>query len=127
MNTTEPSEHASLLTIHNITVAYPSRHGVFEAVKNVSFNVAAGEILGVVGESGAGKSTVGNAVAEIAEGAGEQAKDAETTALSMNSMNDLLNKEGDFIKALNTALDKINSRKDEGFRKNHVVFTLYAI
>ena len=59
---------------------------------------------------------VGNAVAEIAEGAGEQAKDAETTALSMNSMNDLLNKEGDFIKALNIALDKINSRKDEGFR-----------
>lgn len=54
-----------LLEVHHIKVAYPSRHGVFYAVDDVSFNVAAGEILGVVGESGAGKSTVGNAVAEL--------------------------------------------------------------
>ena len=46
----------------------------------------------------------------------EQARDAETTAISMSGMNDLLVKEDDFIKALNIALDKIESRKDEGFK-----------
>lgn len=59
------NKHPTLLEINNITVAYPSRHGTFYAVKEVSFDVVAGEILGVVGESGAGKSTVGNAIAEL--------------------------------------------------------------
>ncbi len=52
----------TLLAIDRLTVEYPSRNGVFTAVSGASFSVAAGEILGVVGESGAGKSTVGTAV-----------------------------------------------------------------
>lgn len=52
----------ALLEIRNMTVEFPTRRGVFRAVENVSLNVAPGEILGIVGESGAGKSTVGNAV-----------------------------------------------------------------
>lgn len=59
--TTEPV----LLTVKQLQVAYPSRHGSFHAVKALSFTLNRGEILGVVGESGAGKSTVGNAVAEL--------------------------------------------------------------
>ncbi len=54
-----------LLQINNLQVAYPSRHGTFRAVKDLSLTLHRGEILGVVGESGAGKSTVGNAVAEL--------------------------------------------------------------
>lgn len=54
-----------LLQVNNLTVAYPSRHGVFRAVKAVSLTLNRGEVLGVVGESGAGKSTVGNAIAEL--------------------------------------------------------------
>ncbi len=40
----------------------PTRRGVLRPVDRVSFDIAAGEILGVVGESGAGKSMTGNAV-----------------------------------------------------------------
>jgi len=51
-----------LLEIANLTVKYPSRHGEFVALKDVTLTLEKGEILGLVGESGAGKSTVGNAV-----------------------------------------------------------------
>lgn len=51
-----------LLQVRHLHVAYPTRHGRFDAVKDVSFNLYAGEILGIVGESGAGKSTIGNAI-----------------------------------------------------------------
>jgi len=52
----------SQLLIDNITVEFPGRKGDFIAVDSVTLDLQAGEILGVVGESGAGKSTVGNAV-----------------------------------------------------------------
>ncbi|MFY2510182.1 dipeptide ABC transporter ATP-binding protein [Vibrio pectenicida] len=55
----------SLLEVKNLRIEYPSRHGVHAAVKSLSFNVERGEIVGVVGESGAGKSTVGNAVIDL--------------------------------------------------------------
>lgn len=55
----------SLLEIKNLRIEYPSRHGVHIAVKDLSFTVERGEIVGVVGESGAGKSTVGNAVVDL--------------------------------------------------------------
>ncbi len=54
-----------LLQVNHLQVAYPSRHGTFRAVKDLSLTLNRGEILGVVGESGAGKSTVGNAIAEL--------------------------------------------------------------
>lgn len=52
----------TLLDIKNLTVKYPSRRGEFTAIEGVDLYVEQGEILGVVGESGAGKSTVGTAV-----------------------------------------------------------------
>lgn len=55
----------SLLEVRNLRIEYPSRHGVMAAVKNLSFTIEKGEILGVVGESGAGKSTIGNAVIDL--------------------------------------------------------------
>ena len=53
----------SLLEVKNLRIEYPSRYGVLAAVKDLSFSIEKGEIVGVVGESGAGKSTIGNAVA----------------------------------------------------------------
>jgi peptide/nickel transport system ATP-binding protein len=53
---------ASVLSLRNLTVDIPTRHGTLRPVDAVSWDVAAGEILGVVGESGAGKSMTGNAV-----------------------------------------------------------------
>ena len=55
----------SLLEVKNLRIEYPSRHGVHAAVKSLSFKIERGEIVGVVGESGAGKSTVGNAVIDL--------------------------------------------------------------
>ncbi|NMV12993.1 ABC transporter ATP-binding protein, partial [Vibrio parahaemolyticus] len=51
--------------VKNLRIEYPSRHGVHAAVKSLSFHIERGEIVGVVGESGAGKSTVGNAVIDL--------------------------------------------------------------
>ena len=54
-----------LLRVEGLQVVFPSRHGDFQAVQSVSFDLHAGEILGIVGESGAGKSTIGNAIAGL--------------------------------------------------------------
>ena len=51
-----------ILSIRNLTVEIPTRHGIFKPVENVSYDIRPGEIRGVVGESGAGKSMTGNAV-----------------------------------------------------------------
>lgn len=49
------------LSVRDLVVEIPTRHGVLRPVDQVNFDIAAGEILGVVGESGAGKSMTGNA------------------------------------------------------------------
>ena len=61
----------ALLDIRNLRVEFPSRRGKVVAVDDVSLSVEPGDILGVVGESGAGKSTVGNAVIGLLEPPGE--------------------------------------------------------
>ncbi len=52
----------SLLEVRNLVVEFPHRHGTLRALDDISFDIAAGEILGVVGESGAGKSITGSAI-----------------------------------------------------------------
>jgi len=61
----------ALLDIRNLRVEFPSRRGSLVAVDDVSLSVEPGDILGVVGESGAGKSTVGNAAIGLLEPPGE--------------------------------------------------------
>ena len=63
----------SLLEIKNLKVEFPSRHGTFVAVEGFDLVLSPGEILGIVGESGAGKSTVGNAVIGLLERPGRMA------------------------------------------------------
>lgn len=62
---------APVISIENLRVEYKLRHGAFTAVDNVTLAVSPGEILGLVGESGAGKSTVGNAIAGLIDFPGE--------------------------------------------------------
>jgi peptide/nickel transport system ATP-binding protein len=63
-----------LLTIRNLTVEFPSRRGTFTAVRDVDLDVQRGEIHGLVGESGAGKSTIGNAIMGLLEPPGRIAQ-----------------------------------------------------
>ena len=51
-----------VLSVQNLRVEFPTRHGVLTAIDDVSFDVAPGEVLGIVGESGAGKSITGTAI-----------------------------------------------------------------
>ncbi|QDC00138.1 ABC transporter ATP-binding protein [Mesorhizobium sp. 8] len=50
------------LSVRNLRVEIPTRHGVLTAIDDLSFDIAPGEVLGVVGESGAGKSITGSAI-----------------------------------------------------------------
>ncbi len=52
----------SILRVQNLRVVFPHRHGELVAIDDVSFEVKKGEILGFVGESGAGKSMTGAAI-----------------------------------------------------------------
>lgn len=63
----------SLLEVKDLRIEFPSRRGVMVAVEGVSLTVNPGEVLGVVGESGAGKSTIGNAVIGLLERPGRMA------------------------------------------------------
>jgi peptide/nickel transport system ATP-binding protein len=56
-----------VLSVRNLQVAFPTRRRTLTAVDGVSFDIAAGEVLGVVGESGAGKSLTGAAVIGLLE------------------------------------------------------------
>ena len=56
-----------LLQVKNLRIEFPTRRGTLVAVDDISFDIAAGEVLGVVGESGAGKSLTGAAVIGLLE------------------------------------------------------------
>ena len=57
----------ALLRVENLRIEVPTRHEVLTAVDDVSFTIAPGEVLGVVGESGAGKSLTGAAIIGLLE------------------------------------------------------------
>jgi peptide/nickel transport system ATP-binding protein len=56
-----------ILEVAGLRVEFPTRRGTLTALDNVSFRIDEGEILGVVGESGAGKSITGMAVIGLLE------------------------------------------------------------
>jgi peptide/nickel transport system ATP-binding protein len=57
----------SLLQVQNLVVEFPSRRGTLRALDDISFEIAPGEVLGVVGESGAGKSLTGASIIGLLE------------------------------------------------------------
>ena len=63
----------SLLQVKNLVVEFPGRRGTLRALDDISFDIAPGEILGVVGESGAGKSLTGASIIGLLEPPGRVA------------------------------------------------------
>jgi peptide/nickel transport system ATP-binding protein len=62
-----PVPGTPLLEVRHLRVEFTSRRGTVVALDDVSFDIAPGEILGVVGESGAGKSLTGSAIIGLLE------------------------------------------------------------
>jgi ABC-type oligopeptide transport system ATPase subunit len=74
VSSSSPSAPSPLLDVRDLKVHFPIRTGILQrttgwvrAVDGVSFNIAKGETLGLVGESGCGKTTVGRAILRLIE------------------------------------------------------------
>jgi peptide/nickel transport system ATP-binding protein len=61
------SDGTKLLEVRHLRVEFNTRRGTLIAIDDVSFDIAPGEVLGVVGESGAGKSITGTAIIGLLE------------------------------------------------------------
>ena len=57
----------ALLEAEHLRIEFPTRRGTLVAVDDISFQIEEGEVLGVVGESGAGKSLTGAAIIGLLE------------------------------------------------------------
>ena len=65
-----PPAEAALLSVRHLSVSFPGRGGSVRVVEDVSFDVGPGQIVGIVGESGCGKSVTTAAVIGLLPGAG---------------------------------------------------------
>src|SRR5437763_12581956 len=89
----------SMLRVENLVIEFPAgRHRKVHAVSDISFDVLAGETVGLVGESGCGKSTTGRAIVQL----------PRPTAGSVNfEGHDLVQLKGEQLRSLRVKLQMI--------------------
>jgi peptide/nickel transport system ATP-binding protein len=77
-----------LLSVEDLTVEFPVSGGKVHAVSGISFDIVQGETLGLVGESGCGKSTTGRAILQLPRPTGGSVKlsDEDLVALGPDEM-----------------------------------------
>ncbi|MDQ1545908.1 MAG: peptide/nickel transport system ATP-binding protein [Actinomycetota bacterium] len=68
-----------VMRVRDLVVEYSSRDGPLRAVDGASFELAAGETLGIVGESGSGKTTLAMALMGLAEASGAKVRSGSVT------------------------------------------------
>ena len=66
-------DNRPLLSVEEMVVEFPNRRGALTALRGVSFQINPGEVLGIVGESGAGKSVTGSAIIGLIDPPGRMA------------------------------------------------------
>ncbi len=55
----------NILDVSNLSVSFPTKYGTVEAVRDASFSIKEGELVGIIGESGSGKSVIGASIIQI--------------------------------------------------------------
>ena len=65
MLVSEQSGNSALISLHNLVKAYKTAAGDFLALKEISFDFHAGELIGILGKSGAGKTTLINMISAV--------------------------------------------------------------
>ena len=80
-----------VLSVRNVTVEYLAEGGRFAAIQDISFDLFEGETLGIVGESGCGKSTMGRAILQLPKPTLGKVlfEGAELTEISVKEMRDV--------------------------------------
>jgi peptide/nickel transport system ATP-binding protein len=80
-----------LLTVEDLHVTYHKGNAAIQAVAGISFTMRQGETLGLVGESGCGKSTTGRAIVQVEQATSGriQFNDTEITALNRSDLRTL--------------------------------------
>lgn len=107
-------EHETLLRVEDLTVEFPVGGGnVVHAVSGISFDIKKGETLGLVGESGCGKSTTGRAILQLPRPTGGAVKLNGTDLSSLDS-EDMRARRTDLQMIFQDPVSSLNPRRTIG-------------